>query len=384
MKNLSLFLLLLGILVACQKWEINNYRLFVTLKDAPFDSLYIADYGKYGKTVFEGHKIEDFTWKFIIPDSISHVSERILFFNTLYNSETNSKIDVRFHVKYNQEQIVLGSINIDDNHTYIYAEYAGQTVSKNEHLKVVINDKEESILVDHVFMEFNLLIDNDNSDISIRVQNPLLPWPYEVSYDDYLTQCILLAQKHPDSKYLMINLSKTLFAYHSAEDIRKVYDSLSDKYKNTQWGRSIEDFLFRKFENALLPTLNRMTEEEIVQDNSKYNLIIFIASWCRPCIEEIPILKEIHHDLTENLIITYVSVDEIDTVDDFQKLMQTREIPWRALLAFQDTHTIKKKYFANAIPHGVLIYPNGEKMDKIDVRVKENRDKLYSLCGLQP
>lgn len=151
--------------------------------------------------------------------------------------------------------------------------------------------------------------------------------------------------------------------------------------KNTIWAKQIERFLYeKKFPNTSLPTCDKKTYENIVQDVSKYNLIIFTASWCAPCREEIPLLKKIHNDLGKNLILTYISIDNAQSVAAFQKLIREQNIPWRSLLAFQDVKAIKQKYFIEGIPHTILIYPNQD-MEVMEVRKAEDLSKLYSIVG---
>lgn len=78
--------------------------------------------------------------------------------------------------------------------------------------------------------------------------------------------------------------------------------------------------------------------------------------------------------------ITYVSEDEPKYVDNWRKLMKKENIPWRSLLAVNDVDAIKKKHNAVSIPYTLLVYSN-KHFEAIDIRKKEDKDKLYSLCG---
>ncbi|NLI36233.1 MAG: redoxin domain-containing protein [Bacteroidales bacterium] len=80
-----------------------------------------------------------------------------------------------------------------------------------------------------------------------------------------------------------------------------------------------------------LPTsANLNNKEQVIIDSKKYNLIVFSASWCGPCREEIPILKHIYNDLNAKLDIVYISIDEAKTVEAWQKLIQMEAIPGAA------------------------------------------------------
>jgi thiol-disulfide isomerase/thioredoxin len=177
----------------------------------------------------------------------------------------------------------------------------------------------------------------------------------------------------------MTYLSLNVNAYKSKEDVESVYKSLSNKHKNTHWAKNIERFLSnRKFENMSLRTANKNINEQIVQDTSKFNLVIFSASWCKPCIGEIPLLKQLHNDLNEKLNFIYISIDDEKGITPFINLNRENGINWRTLFAYPNVKKFKQKYFVDAIPHNILIYPNGD-IEKIEVRIDEERAKLYSI-----
>lgn len=132
------------------------------------------------------------------------------------------------------------------------------------------------------------------------------------------------------------------------------------------------------FVNSMLPAWNSANLEPIVKDSSKYNLVVFSASWCGPCHKQIPVLKEIYNDLHEYVDIVYVSIDEPETLEAWKALMRKEKIPWRSLLAVNDVKEVQDKYGAKAIPLTLLVMPDGHKR-RIDVRNEEDKEKLYRL-----
>ena len=177
----------------------------------------------------------------------------------------------------------------------------------------------------------------------------------------------------------MSNLAGNLTRYKSKEDVRKVYENFSDKHKSTIWAKHIEQFLIqKKFPNSFSPTAHDNISEKIIQDTSKYNLVIFTASWCLPCIEEIPLLIKIYNDLGKDLILTYISIDNVEGINPFKDLIKKKDIPWRSLFAYQDINKIKQKYFIEGIPHSILVYPNQD-IEIIDIRRDSDCSKLYSI-----
>jgi thiol-disulfide isomerase/thioredoxin len=149
-------------------------------------------------------------------------------------------------------------------------------------------------------------------------------------------------------------------------------------YDNTNFAIQGHISHYYSFSNTLLPTWDTGAIEPMIQDSTKINLVIFSASWCKPCHEQIPILKEIYNDLGEYINITSISLDESKYVLDWKNLMEKEEIPWRSLLAVNDVQMIKEKYNAIAIPYILLVYTSGG-LEAIDVRNSSQKEKLYHL-----
>ena len=383
----SIFITCAAMLFSCQKSLPTFIKLQIQLENAPFDSLFIYYYSDSTRVAFKGQELKKHLWEFVLPDKVLENFEFLRLTCQFYNQQNNLFYAVRFYGESNRNKNYFNGFILEDNiiHNNIHAKYNDQGIFNDQMILDFNTDGEpETIITDVVSFNFEVL--NKDDDIYIMSQQPFFsyfidPHNENKTYDDFLKDYTALSKKYPDSKYLIIYLSENLLKYRNKDDIRAIYNNLSNKYKKTRWGNYIEQFLDSSFENTILLTLDRKNSEAIVTDSSKLNLVVFTASWCPPCREEIPLLKEIYNDLKSNLIITYVSIDEEKTIGSFQNLMQKENIPWRALLAFQDYDSIKKKYFIdNGIPHGILVYPNG-KMDVIDVRDDTQREKLYSLCS---
>ncbi|WP_345955722.1 thioredoxin-like domain-containing protein [Mucilaginibacter sp. PAMB04168] len=361
-----------------------NYKLIVNLDRAPFDSLFLQDYTEGRNVLIAGKKTKEYTWEITIPNYVVDNSQNMILLASPYDAEHNSKKMIRFVTHKLGKKVIFANGGVEENDNYIYGTYANTVVFPEEQLLLKVNNKDSVALGKLICIDFNLIIKDQHSDIAVRAQDPFFSWFVDanneiISYDNYLSSYIQMARKYPGSRFLMNSLAVNLTRYKSKEDIRKVYDCFSAKHKNTFVAKHIEEFLSnKKFQNASLTTLNQTTKEEIIQDTSKYNLIIFTASWCTPCIEEIPLLKNIYQDLGKNLILTYISIDNDSGVASFKKLLQRKQIPWRSLLAFQEVENIKQRYFIEGIPHSILVHPN-KAMEVIDVRKRSDRSKLYAI-----
>ena len=200
------------------------------------------------------------------------------------------------------------------------------------------------------------------------------------NYDNVINLYVKTVRKYPDSHSLIAMLNDLKNQYHVKDNVQKIFDNFSDKQKQSYFGLKIQKFLSDTyyFKNRSLPAWDTEIQEPIIKDSSKINLVIFSASWCRPCIAEIPILKKIAGELSDKVAMVYISMDDTTTVDAWKKLMIDKEITWRSLVAANNLEEIKKQFYNPGYPTVLMVYPDG-KYEEIDVRYEPDLKKLYEI-----
>jgi thiol-disulfide isomerase/thioredoxin len=91
----------------------------------------------------------------------------------------------------------------------------------------------------------------------------------------------------------------------------------------------------------------------------KYVLIDFWASFCAPCREELPYIKDLYKKYAkEDFEIISISRDE--DLLKWKNAIQKEDIEmWKQFSIAQNNSSVEKDYFVNGIPHKVLIDKNG-------------------------
>ncbi|MDE0093545.1 MAG: TlpA disulfide reductase family protein [Gammaproteobacteria bacterium] len=125
-----------------------------------------------------------------------------------------------------------------------------------------------------------------------------------------------------------------------------------------------------------LPALegNEVSLTDVLHDN-KYVYIDFWASWCTPCIEDFPELKDLHASYSDDgFEVLTISVD--DTHDEWKEAAEKIEFPWIDVGSLGGTETeTPVSYGVQGIPKGFLVDKEGCIVQK-DIRPDRLKNEL--------
>lgn len=95
--------------------------------------------------------------------------------------------------------------------------------------------------------------------------------------------------------------------------------------------------------------------------NGKARLVIFFATWCPPCMEEVTVLKQLQHEyLDQDFTIVALSVDQ--RVTDVQRFLDRRGVTYPVLMA--DRAVIKAFGGIPGVPVTFLVNKKGQVLRK--------------------
>lgn len=184
------------------------------------------------------------------------------------------------------------------------------------------------------------------------------------------------------------------FPLENIDTIKSLFNNLNKNIQNSAIGRKFKLMLVNQEKSevgSVAPDFkaNDINNQEILLSdfrNKKYVLLDFWASWCKPCREDMPFLKNIYKTYKEKGL-EIIGISKDDDLSSWKKAIAQDSIQiWRQIsapLKFQeiDISEVTNKYFAYAIPVKILINKEGLIIGRWFGGGEDNIDALKKLLN---
>jgi thiol-disulfide isomerase/thioredoxin len=139
----------------------------------------------------------------------------------------------------------------------------------------------------------------------------------------------------------------------SSEDTKKKLTETFEKNKNLVKGKPSPQFV--NYEN------HKGGDLSLADLKGKYVYVDVWATWCGPCIAEIPSLKEVEKQFhNENIEFVSTSIDQAKDRDKWVSMVKDKDLGGSQLMADNNwSSQFVKDYAIQGIPRFILIDPNG-------------------------
>ena len=173
-----------------------------------------------------------------------------------------------------------------------------------------------------------------------------------------------LIKKHPDSyasAYVLGGAGKSIASMEKKEHL---FGMLSSRMQKSEMGKKFADYIQGIKSSGIGNMVNNFVLPDPQDKNvdfsslrGKYVLIDFWASWCSPCRQSFPHMREVYKTYkNDNFEIYSISIDE--SKEAWLKAVKEENNPWLQSL---DTKNISQSGFAvTGVPSTFLIDPQGK------------------------
>lgn len=190
-------------------------------------------------------------------------------------------------------------------------------------------------------------------------------------------KCFDYVQKNGSSYYAFVYFRRNLLNLIPPDSTLIIFDQIfPSKFKDSEEG----NFIKRYLKGKLAVKLNNFAPDFIARDingrtislssfrNKKYVLITFWATWCGPCIAEIPKIKSIYEKYPNDLEIISIAYSSNETA--YLKAVKDNKMNWVNI--YDNTKLINDYGGLKNIPRNYLIDMTGKII--YDNSVEENGD----------
>jgi len=162
---------------------------------------------------------------------------------------------------------------------------------------------------------------------------------------------LLAIKTYPNSYYLMSEIHESRQMFNSQE-LLTVANAFDLRLRSSQQGqelfKSIKSMSGVTNMDKLICKTTSGKVVDILHGESKPRILIFWASWCTPCREEIPNLKELFSKYSGKIQFASISMDTNNQL--WQMALAQEKMHWPQYINNQDRDELKDNFRFNSIP----------------------------------
>lgn len=167
-------------------------------------------------------------------------------------------------------------------------------------------------------------------------------------------------KEYPNSFHLLYQIDNTRNSF-SADQINSLLSTFKGKITESNTFKNLKDYNGKRFDKKKLSvpllTDNKGKKIEVLDNKFKKHLVVFWASWCGPCRQEIPSLKKMYTKYKNNIEFVSISTDTKNSL--WLKALEKEEMAWKQLVVNEKS----KEYepieiifqLSSSIPYMVLL-----------------------------
>ncbi len=244
-------------------------------------------------------------------------------------------------------------------------------ISKYEFKEIGFNKETNEIVL-------NLPDDQQNSSYRNLILSNFLIRSNQISERKVeFKKLLTTVREYPYSYFVFSSIYRNR-TFYKRNELSTLFYSFNPELRESILGVEIQEYLNRlDCKNCKVPNIlltDKAGQKKILPYTKPVTLVIFWASWCKPCREEIPVIKRIYQEYSNQIQIVNLSVDT--DKDAWRKALIQEKMPWlQAWVENANAERIKSLFNFQVIPFTIFIDKNGSEI----ARFYGASGDLYSL-----
>jgi len=187
-------------------------------------------------------------------------------------------------------------------------------------------------------------------------------------------------KENPYSYYLLKEIYNAKEQY-SEQELRQILALFDQEVQASAFGRKVNLYLANRIDPDQpypnLPLTGPDKQQGWMMDNgAKVNMLVFWASWCGPCRQEILQLKKLYAEYKDRGV-NLVSVSLDEKPESWQKALGQEQMGWQQLIVDQEQiDLVRQKFNFSAIPFVLVADSRGKEIKRF-TGYEENSGNLY-------
>lgn len=177
-------------------------------------------------------------------------------------------------------------------------------------------------------------------------------------------QILATVQQYPYSYFAFFSIYRNR-TFYKKNELSTLFYLFDLELRKSILGEEIQAYLNRlDCKNCKVPNIlltDKEGQKRVLTYEKPVTMVIFWASWCKPCREEIPVVKKIYQEYGNQIQIINLSVDT--DKDAWRKALIQEQMPWlQAWIENKDAERVKSLFNFQVIPFTIFINKNGSEI----------------------
>jgi thiol-disulfide isomerase/thioredoxin len=359
---IALCISLLTLISSCKSNKKENFYINGNVKNLQAKTVYLID--AFTHTLIDSAEYKNNYFQFVIKNDSNYLPQAVsIFFHPVTHSD--KKIYLGFKNFVNSKSANLTSFFLENTNVNITGEFIMINEFASKPLDIIAGIETANYY--RYGLDFGYIGSTN------------------VNRTNILENYKRIIKKQSNSYYLVEQIRQNSRGY-SNEELESIMTCFNNKIQESKTAKEIYKYMEER-PDVKKPLKANITLEDdngvrknILNETSKFNIIVFWATWCGPCIEEIELVRKINEKyIHQDINVVSISTDTHENIEKWQAKLKNEKMPWPQFIIDSTFEaSIKGSFEITKIPLMLVIDKKGQIIKQFIGYDKGNDKKYFS------